>query len=368
MRICYLINQLAPGGAPTLLLDIIKNSKNNSYTVCYIEGDDAISNELQEAGADVVNFGADFKFDIRALTRMIIYFSQNEFDIIHAHLPYSQTLGRLFSVIGTTKAVVSTQHNVPVNYHPLTRFLEQITRGIDDATVAVSKDVEIAFRGEAHEFDGTLDRNWCTIYNGIDGNEFNQSVKSADTTHIDGDLDPDAFVFLNVARYVPAKSQELLIEAMASVVKTETNTHLFIVGWGRREEVLKRLVKEKNLEELVTVTGRVDSIYEYYKIADAFVSSSKYEGMPISYLEAMAAELPIVSTASPGVGEIVVNGSTGLLVPTGDSKKLANRMMTICDKTISEEMGKAGYERVAERFSILQTVRNYNTLYNLLQK
>jgi hypothetical protein len=113
MKICFLINQLAPGGAPTLLLNIVTHTDadaNIDYTVCFIEGDDTLVSDFENAGARVVDFGAAFKFDPRALTRLARFFRREEFDVLHAHLIYSHTLGRVFGRLGGIETIVSTQH------------------------------------------------------------------------------------------------------------------------------------------------------------------------------------------------------------------------------------------------------------------
>ncbi|OLZ40766.1 glycosyltransferase [Natrinema saccharevitans] len=366
MHVCYLINQLAPGGAPTLILDIIKNTDDDvTYTVCYIEGDDSLVSNLENAGAEVVDFGATFKFDPRALYRMANFFRNRKFDVLHTHLPYAQTLGRLASRIGDVDAVVSTQHNVPENYHPVTRTLERATRGIDDATVAVSEGVERAFRNNSHRFDGSLDDGWCTIYNGLNVEEYNKAVKEADPKAISADIDPDTVVYLNIARYVPAKAQTDLIDAMNILTESEPNAHLFVVGWGEEENAIRERVSEHGLEDSVTVTGRVPSVYEYYGFADVFVSSSIFEGLPITHLEAMAAELPLVTTEIPGVKEMVVDEKTGYLVPPESPENLADAMKQLAEKDTREKMAAAGFNRVSELFSIEDIVEYHLQLYRL---
>lgn len=107
--ICFLINQLAPGGAPTLLLDIVTHTDVDiQYTICFIEGDDSLALDFRAAGARVVDFGAEFKFDPRALSRMARFFREEEFDVVHAHLPYAQTFGRVFGRLGGANRIVST--------------------------------------------------------------------------------------------------------------------------------------------------------------------------------------------------------------------------------------------------------------------
>ncbi|WP_235853591.1 glycosyltransferase [Halosimplex salinum] len=367
MEICYLINQLAPGGAPTLLLDIVRRTEDPtiSYTVCFVEGDETLADDLEAAGAEVVDFGAAVKFDPRALWRMFRFFRQRTFDVLHAHLPYSQTLGRICAQFSDVDAVLSTQHNVPENYHPVTRRLERWTRPLDDATVAVSEGVERAFRGDSHRFDGVLDDGWCTIYNGIDVDAFAESVASADLASIDRDATAGP-VYLNVSRYVSAKAQIDLIDAMATVVEREPTAHLYIVGWGPHEERLRERVRNRNLTDSVTVTGRVLSVHEYYAVADAFVSSSVFEGMPIAHLEAMAAELPVVATDIPGVDEVVVSGETGLLVPSRDPTALSNAMVEVAGEDYGTTLGRAGGKRVRAEFDVEATVSSHLRLYRSL--
>lgn len=367
MRLCYLINQLAPGGAPTLVRDIIAELEDNtSVTVCFIEGDDSLVDDLRRNGAEVVDFGAAVKFDPRALFRMVRFFSRRDFDIIHAHLPYAQILGRVCARFGNAEAIVSTQHNVPANYHPVTRTLERFTRPLDDATVAVSEGVERAFRGGSHRYDGTLVDGWCTIYNGIDVEGFTSAVESADCPTKHAMIGDDDIVFLNVSRYVPAKAQDDLIDAMAVVAEELPGAHLFVVGWGPHEGQLRDRVRDRELSNNVTVTGRVPSVHEYYSMADVFVSSSHFEGMPIAHLEAMAAGLPVVATNIPGVDEVVLEGQTGILVPRRDHRVLAAAMLEMADAGYREGLGSAGRQRAVDEFSIKQTVASHRTLYKTL--
>jgi glycosyltransferase involved in cell wall biosynthesis len=370
MDVCFLINQLAPGGAPTLLLDIVKHTDadtNIDYTVCFIEGDDTLVSDFEEAGARVIDFGAEFKFDPRALARMVWFFQREEFDVLHAHLPYSQMLGRVFGRLGSTERVISTQHNVPSERHPITRTLEQVTRPLDAATIAVAGDIERAFTGGVHRYEGHLHGQWCTIYNGIDVEGFNEQVRQANPTEfcarkeIEGDP-----LFLTVGRYVPAKAQHDLISAMGRLTDEHPDAHLLVVGWGELENELRHLVEKRDLTESVTITGRVPSedIPEYYALADAFVSSSVREGLPIAILEAMAAGLPVIATKISGVQEAVENDETGLLVPPNSPGELDDAMIGAA--SAQESFGERGYDRVLNRFNVRRTVQLHVKLYHEL--
>ena len=368
MNVCFLINQLAPGGAPTLLLDIVRHTDSAAdveYTVCFIEGDDTLVPAFETAGARVVDFGAEFKFDPRALARMARFFRREEFDVLHAHLPYSQTVGRVLGRLGGLDAIVSTQHSAPNNYHPVTRFLERLTRPLDSRTVAVSKAVERLFTGAARAYEPGQTRQWCTIYNGLDTAEFGATVRAAETDPLRRKWDlGDGPILLNVGRYFAGKSQHTLIEAMTHVVDTVPDAQLLIVGWGELEDDLRSAVRAHGLDGTVHVTGRGSPIHPYYRLADAFVLSSVRESFGIVLLEAMAAKLPVVATDVQGIPEVVDHGRTGLLVPPNDPKRLAEAVVEAL--RTDEPFGENGYERAATEFDIRTTTTSYIELYREL--
>ena len=369
MKVCFLVNQLAPGGAPTLLLDIVTHTDDDNdieYTVCFIEGDDSLVPDFERAGARTVDFGAAFKFDPRALSRLARFFRREEFDVLHAHLPYSQTLGRVFGRLGGIEVIVSTQHSVPDHYHPITATLERATRPLDTKTVAISRGVEREFTGSAHVYESGRSGQWCTIYNGVDVARFHERVREIDTTDLEARFGiDDGPVFLNVGRYVPAKAQHDLLAAMSRVVREYPDAHLFVVGWGELEDALTAAVDDRDLGANVTLTGRVPhaDIHEYYALADVFVTSSTTEGLGIAGLEAMASALPVVATDVPGLREIVVEGTTGLLAPPNAPDRLADAMIRAAR---SETYGTRGYERAAATFDIQRTTASHLRLYREL--
>ena len=367
MHICHLINSLEHGGAETHLLEMARANQaaetDLSMTVCAIEANAPLAAEFRDIGVEVQNFGAAFKFDPRSVVRMTKYFKRNEFDILHIHLPLAHTLGRLVGRISGIEVIVSTQHNVADNYHPITGTLEKLTRPLDTRTVAVSEGVRQSFSTPFHGSG----HPWETIYNGIDVEAYNDEVTASDLSDITEKWDiTDELVFLNVARYQPEKSQVDLIDAMAEVTEQHPNTKLLMVGRGDLEDKLRRRIREKGLEAHVKLTGFVPSVVEYYALADVFVSSSIREGHPITLLEAMAAELPVVGTAIPGVDELVVDGETGLLAPPQSPAALADRLLKLTNSTKREQFGQAGFERIRDNFDISQTLESHIELYREL--
>ena len=101
--------------------------------------------------------------------------------------------------------------------------------------------------------------------------------------------------------------------------------------------------------------------------SDLFVLSSRWEGNPMSVMEALAAGLPVVSTAVGGVPELVCEGETGLLVPSEDAGALAQALQALVDDPAQRQaMGDAARQRAVARFDIRHTVRGYEQLYETL--
>lgn len=362
MDICYVINSLSVGGAENLISALVNHSNQdeNSYTVCQIGGVESLADQIADI-PDVshVNFKASFKFDPIAVGRMVKFFNDREFDVLHCHLPYAQTLGRIVGNLSGNSPVISTQHNVRDNYHIVTRCLERITRPLDSVTVAVSQGVEESFQGTSSKYPN-ISNNWTTIYNGIPVEEFSEKVENSD----DADLRDkyrigSEHVYLSIGNYYKVKRQEMLISAMELL--SEDDSKLIIVGDGPRKRELRAEINRRGLEDSVFVTGRVESVYPFYKLADSFVLSSIREGLPMVIIEAMAAELPIVATDIPGVREIVKDEENGILVEPESPTKIAQAMAEIRK---ANEFGMRSKLIAKEELDISITYNKYKSLYS----
>lgn len=366
MRVAFLINDLGTGGAQSLIVTIAESTEwpDGPPVVCYFGGSDEHAAAFEAAGLEVVCFGARTatpQFDPRAVARMWRYFRENEFDVIHAHLPYAASLARL---VGrrTGTPVVTTQHSLPRNYHPVERFAERRTRGLDAVTTFVSRAVESEFLGE-----GGFGGDTQVIYNGIDAAAFDARVADADREAVRAryGIGPDDVVFLNIGRCIDVKRQTDLVRAMAHLQERASNAHLLVVGGGDLQGEIEREVAEHGLEACVSVVGQVPKreVGDFYAAADVYVISSLFEGMPITLLEAMAASLPVVATDVPGVAEFVDPDVTGLLVPVKSPSNLAAAMDELLDDERRNVLGANGRAVLDEQYDIGRTTAAYRALY-----
>jgi glycosyltransferase involved in cell wall biosynthesis len=368
ISVCYIKNHMGSGGSTDLFLEICNHADSNYEFSAYgIEGGDKSAiQELRRQNITVKLGNAKSKLDLMSLYRMYRYLSRNEFDVIHAHLPYAQIISRLFSCAINNTTIVSKQSSMPRNYHPVTRILERITQPLDDKTVTATKAVQNAFTGTSNFYHQNNNTKWCTIHNGINVSEFNSKVNNSNkcdiTTKYNLDSGP---VLLNIGRYTKAKSQKDLIPVMNKVTDRYPEATLLIVGYGELSNKLVKQIDRAGLSDNIYVTGRAESVYRYYKAADIFVLSSRTEGFGIVNLEAMCAKLPIVATDIPAVREIVQHNKTGELVPIGNYEQMANSIIKILsDKDIMKKYSEHGFTRAKEKFDVSFMAEQYLSIYD----
>ena len=159
---------------------------------------------------------------------------------------------------------------------------------------------------------------------------------------------------LCVGRLVPAKGQHLLLEACRRLQKDGMRFHLTLVGDGPDRETLEQFRDKHGLSRMVTFTGALgqEAVRKHYDSADIFVLASFAEGVPVVLMEAMAKEIPVISTRITGIPELIDHGHDGLLATPGDTSDLALQIRTLIDHPeMRQKIGKAGRQTVERRYN-----------------
>jgi colanic acid/amylovoran biosynthesis glycosyltransferase len=168
--------------------------------------------------------------------------------------------------------------------------------------------------------------------------------------------------FVIVGRLVPKKGHQILFKAFQQLCANfpEYDYSLDIVGDGPEREPLIILAKELRIDHFLKFHGTksVDWVYNKLLEADIFVLPSHTfkgdaEGLPISILEAMASNLPVISTNHSGIPEAVIDHTIGILVKENDSKSLANAMYEVCS---NHHIGQGARNLVENKFNLVNRV------------
>jgi glycosyltransferase involved in cell wall biosynthesis len=256
--------------------------------------------------------------------------------ILHTHLVHADAYGLLAGALARVPIRFSTKHG-------FNEFREAPYFGLADRAVASLAHVHIAIsRGLARyleDVEGFDDESFEIVHYGIDP---------------DGEPKPytDAGPrLLCVGRLIPIKGHVVLLRAFAQAKKQLPDLQLDIAGRGPLEPALKALARELGVIDSVRFLGHVSPIQAAIEQSAVVIVPSMGEGFGMVALEAMERARPVIAAAVGGLGELVRDGETGVLVPAGEAEPLAAAIVRIAgDLDVARRMGEAGRRRALTRF------------------
>ena len=378
MRVTYVITKLDIGGAQETAIRSCVGLSRRGDDVVLVAGPEIGRNgesfsTARDLGLDVIVLESLVRRisplrDVRAFLRLRRLFVEQRPDVVHTHSSKAGMVGRLAAKAARVPAVVHTVHGwsfrstQPAPVRLAYVLLERIAAAAGDAVVVVSATDEAA--GRAARI-GTRSRYAC-IRSGIDLDAWREDglgqVRARSALHV-----PEGRALIGtVSRLAPPKDTATLVGAVESMVLSGRDVHLAVVGEGPQREALERRTATGPLAGRVTFTGARRDVATLMHGFDVFVLSSLTEGLPRVVIEAMAARVPVVATNVGGVGEVVDDGVTGLLVPPADTASLATAISRLLDDPALRGRLTSAAATTAEAFSDRTMVDDLVRLYKEL--
>ena len=294
--------------------------------------------------------------DPRGWMRLRTWLRREVPDVLHAHLPHAAWMARWSRVWTRCTVVIDTIHTSATGgWGRRTGY--RLSKWLPDRVTAVSEGV-----AEAHRSARIVSqRSLIVIPNGVDVDRWRPDPVARVELRRRFGLE-DKFLWFAAGRLDPVKDYPALLSAMLEVPATG---HLAIAGGGPGEAGLRRMTEQLRIESRVRFLGFQSDVLPWMQAADAFVLSSRWEGLPMSLLEAGACGLPAVATDVAGSREVLVHGETGSLVPAADCLALGtamNRMMRL-DSDARSAMGREARRRISQHFSLNSVLDRWESLY-----
>jgi len=336
IRILHLVQTLGMGGAEMLLYHHIQAlgfEHYEHYVYCF--GDDGpIRGKIEALGVPVcigkkrAKMATIFKFisTTWALIRDVRVFIQNKgIQIIQSHLGQANQMAVLLSRLSGVPAfptVHSTMAFVDERcfFDPralLIKVVDYVIYDMADHVIVVSEEIKAIIQRRYHIKDSKI----LVLKNGI------ITESSYDISAIDEkgfDVPTRAAKLVAVGRLVPSKGFDVLVRAVAELVRNgETHIFALIVGEGNQRSHLEKLVKNLHVEKFVRLMGLRHDVMRIMTGSDIFVMPSRYEGLSIAMIEAMACGLPIIASNAPGLRDCIVDCQNGMSFPVDDHEALA---------------------------------------------
>jgi len=382
-RILYIVTQSKWGGAQKYVLDLVKYfSKNNEVTVAYGEKDNVdefFINQLKESGVKTILVpylyrAIDIGRDYLAVMEIHKMYNEGKYDLVHLNSSKVGLLGSLaaklysLNVLNTKLRLVYTAHGFVFN-EPLSSFKkkiyklsEKISTNIDHAIITVSE----ADRQSAIDNKITFADKLITIHNGIDVDNYNFYSKDEALEKLS--LPNDKKYFGTIASFYNTKGYTYLVEAV-KLLKDENSSLLekyqwILIGDGPEMDKIKLLISENNLDKYFKLLGAKDKAYKYIKAFDAFILPSVKEGLPYTILEAGLAKVPVIATNVGGIGEIIEDKKTGLLITPANPLSLVKAIKEV--ENIGVSIIKNNYQNIVNNFNLKNTLEKTEDIYKRL--
>jgi glycosyltransferase involved in cell wall biosynthesis len=348
-RVVHVTGSLDMGGQEKLLVEFARHADRDRFDLRFVSltTHGPLAADLEAEGWPVTALDVPPGLWPGLVLRLARIFRQWRADAVHTHndrpLIYAAPAARLARV----GRVVHTRHGRGLGNSRRQVLLGNAAARLTDDFVCVSEDA-----ARMSVAQGLPPRRVQTVWNGIDTRRFAFA-----------DPRPDGPAVI-VARLSPEKDIATLLHAVRRVVDADPAFRLEIAGDGPCLPELRRLAAELGLDGSVTFLGLVRDVPALLARAKLYVLSSISEGVSLTLLEAMACGLPVVATRVGGTPEVVVDETTGLLVPPGDPAALAAALnRTYRDADLAAALGRRGRARVEAHFDIRRMVAAYERKY-----
>ncbi len=376
INILYVITKLELGGAQKQLLSLIRGLNKEKFEPYLVTAQGGLLIDEAEMIPGLRLTRCKFlerpvhpAKDLLAFFFLFFFIKNNNIDMVHTHSSKAGILGRWAARLAGIRVIVHTvhgwsfhdyQHKIAYNLY---LFLEKACAVFTSRIIVVSRSDKD--KGLANAV-GRREKYKLVRY-AINTLEFGNKAESSAAREKLG-LPGRGLVIGTVACLKEQKSPLDFIKLAAAVKKEFPDTRFILAGDGVLRAKARSLIKKLKLEGEVILAGWRNDIPLILSSLDVFVLTSRWEGLPIAALEAMAAGVPLVATDTGGIREIITNGKTGYLVKPGDIESMCNRVGELLRNAPqrNEFARLAGKTVGSEEFLLSNMLKNTEEVYSNL--
>ena len=360
MRIMHFINDLGYGGAEARVVLLSQHLVLWGYQVaiCCLGGQKDIQRPVPDSRIEV------YKLNLCSiggmplgLARAIKLIRGWRPDIVHTHLVHASIIGRAAAWALGVPVIVSTQHNafLPKESSILYR-VECKTRAMSDCIVAISSSVQSYLLSKG--FRGRTE----VVRTGLDAESL-RAVRLQTT----GVLPP---YILSVGHLRDQhKGHDILLRAFGKVVRSYPQLRLVVVGDGKLKKPLSELAEEIGIAHSVHLLGLRTDVPALMNNCEIFILASRWEGLGLAAIEAMALGKPVIVSSVEGLREVITHNHNGILVPPENPDALAASLARLLESPLERErLGNEAKKCVEKQWTAGTMARQLTELYEELHQ
>jgi len=357
LKVLFVIHGLWRGGAEKQLVDLVNRlpaEQFEKFIFSYRHGDN-LKDDVNTGEVKLFNVSKKGRLDLSVGKEIGRIIDEHEIDVVHCTMRnamlfgyigirYSKRVPKLIAAVHSTKNVnwIVDVVNLLV-YRPILKRCSRVWFvSTTQANLWVRKMRFLASKA-------------VTIHNGIDLDEFEPKHSQIDGQVLRGSLGirEDEKVLCCIAGFRPVKLHSVLIDALSRVTAEGYSCRLLLAGTGALERALRDQVGALNLDDRVEFLGVLPDVRPVLAASDCMLLVSEAETLSMAMLEAMAMEVPVITTSVGGASEAIDDGVSGMLVRPRDVDQLAGIIKKILDDDEHRlAIGKAAREVVVSNFNV----------------
>lgn len=358
----------APGGVACYIEMLLKHLDKNKYEnilICSQDFDVEVFKPLVKH-IDVVEMDRKITGrDMAVVWKMFKLLWRYRPDIIYCHSSKAGAVGRMAAIFAPGK-VVYNAHGWAFNMKVHKRaqrfylFAEQRLAPFCKRIVCISN-----FEGESALENHVVKNNKLrVIFNGVEIDEIRKNIKNTRITREQFGIPEGVPVIGMVGRISEQKGPKTFIRMAERISRNIPDAHYMIVGDGDSRQEIESMINKIGLQNSVHITGWVSNPNDYMALFDVGVLMSRWEGFGLVLCEYMAAGIPLVSTRTDAIPDLIEDGVNGLLVDIDDDHGAASAVLRIIeDGALRSKLIENGTRIVEEKFSIERVAREHETLF-----
>ena len=306
-------------------------------------------------------------YETALASKMVDVVKYEDLDILHVHyaIPHAAVAYMAKKVLqshGINIPVVTTLHGTDItlvgsnkSFFPVAEFSINSSDGVTTVSNQLKRKTETTFN---------VTNEIRVIYNFIDFDRF----RKTDKDHFKKAIAPDGEkIMVHVSNFRKVKRVDDVIHVFQKV-HAKMPCKLMLIGDGPEREKMEQLCRKIGLCNEIRFLGKQDAVEELLAVADIFVLPSGNESFGLAALEAMACEVPVVSSNIGGLPEVNIDGKTGYLCEVGDIDTMAERVLSILENPeVHQKFRTAAFEH-AKTFDIKNILPVYEEYYKEIIK
>lgn len=373
IKVIYLIDTLAVGGAEKSLVDIaINNPKVESIFITIYKGDSLVS-LLEKNNVEVHQLNNSFRYEFKTVvTQLLPIIDVIKPDIIHSTLFRSDIIARKLKKYRNIPLISSFVNNTYLSerYRTLSLLGKVKLYGCQLIDKWSSNKVDLFISNSSTIMEtnsralGIKKNKIKVIYRGRLSKKFDSiSIQEVNELRLKLNINSNTKILLNVSRLLDRKGQLDLLKSYAEVVKTNSDTILIFAGEGAFRTTLEKAIYDLQLKEKVVLLGNVEYIPLLLKMADIFIFPSHYEGLPGALLEAMFAE-KIIICSNIGENRECVSETEAIFFKTHNIEELTIKISMVLNNLKEFQPIAINAKKVAiSKFELANVINQYNVTY-----